>query len=83
MRYPLGYTLAKAFLYHFEKQLLSDCPQDFCPNSYRRYVDDFFVTFNSPEQLKRFVEYMKTKHPNIKFAFEHERNNTFRSWMSK
>ena len=33
--------------------------------------------FNSPEQLKRFVEYMKTKHPNMKFTFEHEHDNIF------
>ena len=72
---PLGPTLAKAFLCHFEKQWLSDCPQDFCPNIYRRYVDDIFVTFNSYQQLKKFVEYMNTKHPNIKFTFEHEHNS--------
>ena len=74
---PLGPTLANAFLCHFEKQWLSDCPQDFCPNIYRRYVDDIFVTFNSYQQLKKFVEYMTTKHPNIKFTFEHEHNNSF------
>ena len=61
---PLGPTLANAFLCHFQKQWLSDCPQDFCPNIYRRYVDDIFVTLN-------------TKHPNIKFIFEHEHNNSF------
>ena len=76
MGYPLGPTLANAFLCHFEKQWL-DCPQDFCPNIYRRYVDDIFVTFNSYEQLKRFVEYMNKKHPNIKFTFKHEHNNSF------
>ena len=43
---PLGPTLAKAFLCHFGKQRLSDCPQDVCPNIYRRYVNDIFVTFN-------------------------------------
>ena len=74
---PLGPALANAFLCHFEKQWLSDCPQDFCPNIYRRYVDDIFVTFNSYEQLKKFVEYMNTKHPNIKFTFEHQHNNYF------
>ena len=63
---PLGPTLAKAFLCHFEKQWLFDCPQDFCPNIYRRYVDDIFVTFNSYQQLKKFV------HNN---SFEH--NNSF------
>ena len=73
---PLGPTLANAFLCHFEKQWLSDCPQDFCPNIYRRYVDDIFVTFKSYEQLKKF-EYMNTKHANIKFTFEYEHNNSF------
>ena len=51
--------------------------KNFCPNIYRRYVDDIFVTFNSNEQLKKFVEYMNAKHPIIKFTFEHEHNNTF------
>ena len=73
----LGPTLANAFLCHFEKQWLSDCLQDFCPNIYRRYVDDIFVTFNSYEHLKKFVEYMNTKHPNIKFTFKHEHNKSF------
>ena len=74
---PLGSTLANPVLCHFEKQWLFDCPQDFFPNIYRGYVDDTFVTFNSNEQLKKFVEYMNTKHPNIKFTFEHEHNNIF------
>ena len=52
-------------------------PKDFFPNIYRRYVDDIFVTFNSHEKLKKIVEYMNKKHPNIKFTFEHEHNNTF------
>ena len=34
MRSPLGPTLANAFLCHFEKQWLSDSPQDFCLNIY-------------------------------------------------
>ena len=32
----LGLTLANTFLCDFEKQWLSDCLQDFCPNIYRR-----------------------------------------------
>ena len=53
----------------------------FCPNIYKRYVDDIFVTFNPHDHLKKFAEYMNTKHPHIKFTFEHEYN--FHSWMSK
>ena len=57
----MGSALANAFLCHLEKQWLPDCSQSFCPNIYRRYVDDIFVTFKSHEQLKRFVEYMNIK----------------------
>ena len=67
----LRYTLANAFLCHFEKQWISDCPQDFCPNIDRRYVDEIFVTFNSHKKLKKFIQHMDTKHPHIKFTFEH------------
>ena len=43
------------------------------------FIRDIFVTFNSHEQVKQFVEYMNIKHPNIKFTFEHEHNNTVSS----
>ena len=42
-----------------------------------RHVDDISVTFNSHEQLKKFVEYMNTKHPHIKLTFKHKHKNTF------
>ena len=74
---PFGPTLANTFLCHFLKQWLFDSPLDFCPNIYGRYADDSFVTFNSHEQLEKFVEYMNTKHPNIKFTFKHKHSNTF------
>ena len=32
---------------------------------------------NLYEQLKKFLEYMNTKHLNIKFTFEHEHNSSF------
>ena len=48
----LGLTLANAFLCHFERQWLSDFPQTFCPNIYKRYVGGIVVTFDSYEQLK-------------------------------
>ena len=35
---------------------------------------NIFVTFNSHEQLIIFVEYMNTKHANMKVTFEHEHN---------
>ena len=74
---PLGPTLANAFLCHFEKKWLSECPAEFLPSVYKRYVADIFVTFNSYSQLLKFVNYMKHQLPNIKFTFEVENNNNF------
>ena len=73
----LGPTLANAFLCHFEKKWLSECPVEYLPSVYKRYVDDIFVTFNSYSQLLKFVDYMNHQHPNIKFTFEVEKSNNF------
>ena len=73
---PLGPTLANAFLCHFGNSGFLIAHKNFIPNICRRYVDDIFVTFNSHEHLKKFVEYMNTKHSNIKFTFKHEHTNT-------
>ena len=44
---------------------------------YRRYVDDIFVLFKSKEHLKLFVNYMNSKHSNIKFTFDTKDSNNF------
>ena len=49
---PLGPILPNAFLYHFEKQWLSECPPDILPKVFKRYVDDFFVMFLCQSHLK-------------------------------
>ena len=74
---PLGPILANAFLCHFEKQWLSECPPDFLHKVFKRYVDDIFVMFLCQSHLKDFVNYMNTKHPNIKFTSEFEQNDFF------
>ena len=74
---PLGPTLANAFLCYYEKTWLNECPSQFKPVVYRRYVDDIFVLFKSKEHLKLFVNYMNSKHKNIKFNFETEDSNNF------
>ena len=74
---PLGPTLANAFLWHYEKMSLNECPSQFKPVVYKRYVDDIFVLFKSKEHLKFFVNYMNSKHRNIKFSFETEDSNKF------
>ena len=37
---------------------------------YKRYVDDIFVLYKRPENVKTFVAYMNSKHKNINFSFE-------------
>ena len=37
----------------------------------------FFVTFNSCTQLLKFIDCMNHQHPNTKFTFEVEQNNSF------
>ena len=77
MGYPLGPTLANAFLYHYEKEWLDNCPSHFKLIVYRRYVDDIFVLFSSKQHLQHFVDYMNKQHRCIKFISETEKNNTF------
>ena len=74
---PLGLTLAYAFLCHYEKEWLDNCPSHFKPIIYRRYVDDIFVLFSSEEHLQLFVDYMNKQHRCINFTLEIEKNNTF------
>ena len=43
---------------------------------YRRYVDDTFLIFKSPTQVKLFLDYLNCKHHNIKFTCDNEENST-------
>ena len=44
---PLSPTLANALPYHYEKNWLNECPSQFKPAVYKRYVN--FVQFKSKE----------------------------------
>ena len=71
----LGLILANTFLVYFEKNWLQNCPSDFKPHSYRRYVDDIFVLFNSPEHLEAFRNFLYGRHTNLSFTTENENQN--------
>ena len=73
---PLGATLSNAFLYHYEKEWLDNCPSHFKPIVYRRYFDDIFF-FSSKEHFQPFVDYMNKQHRCLKFTFEAEQNKPF------
>ena len=69
---PLGPALANIFMCSFESKWLRDCPNYFKPVLYRRYIDDIFVLFSSPDHADQFREYLSSKHTNIKFSIEKE-----------
>ena len=73
---PLGPTFANCFMCFHEEKWLDDCPLEFRPLYYRRYVDDCFVLFRKPEHIPKFQNYLNSKHANIKFTVEHESDGT-------
>ena len=70
---PLGPNL---FLAYHEVKWLNDCPVQFKPKYFRRYVDDVFLMFEKRNQVKKFLKYMNTRHNNIKFTLEEEENDS-------
>ncbi len=73
---PLGPALANAFLAHHETVWLEECPLSFAPIFFARYVDDIFVLIKSNDHIAKLAEYFSSKHPNIKFTYELENDNT-------
>ena len=71
---PLGPTLANSFMNFHEQKWLEDCPPEIKLKYYRRYVDNTVVLCNSSEQLEKFKEYLNSKHPNINFTSEIEKD---------
>ena len=71
---PIGPSFANAFLCNYEKIWISECPLNFKPLYYRRYVDDTFLVFKHAYQIPLFLDYMNDKHRNIQFTHEIERN---------
>ena len=59
---------------HHETKWLNDCPKKYKPVFYKKYVDDIFVLFKRPKHVKPFVDYMNSKHKNISFSFETEKD---------
>ena len=73
---PLGPTLASVFLCYHEKIWLQNCPCEFKPVIYRRYVDDVFLLFRSKHHIEKFRNYLNRQHKNIKFTSETENKNS-------
>ena len=52
---PLGPTLANVFLCFNERKWLEECPSEFKPVFYRRYVDDIFALVKSTSHLEKLL----------------------------
>ena len=70
---PLCPVLANLFMGFHEKRWLDQF--QFCDVLlYGGYVDDISCLFNSEQDDDEFFEFLNTQHPNIKFAFETEKD---------
>jgi len=76
MGLPLGPTFANIFMCFNEKIWLDDCPEDFKPVLYRRYIDDTFILFRHSTHAHKFLDYLNQKHANINFTLETEHENS-------
>ena len=72
----IGPTLANVFLCYHEKIWLQNCPSEFKPIIYRRYVDDTFLLFRSKHHIEKFRNYLNRQHKIIKFTSETENENS-------
>ena len=72
---PCGPTLANIFLGYYERKWLQECPIEFKPVTYKRYVDDTFLLFKNSNHIESFRNYLNSKHKNIEFTCEIEINN--------
>ena len=73
---PIGPSFANAFLSFHEKRWLEECPSEFKPLLYRRYVDDTFLVFKHRNHIPLFLEYLNSRHVNIEFTSEIEENGS-------
>lgn len=65
-------TLADIFMCFHEHNWLNNCPLEFKPLMYKRYVDDIFTLFRSPDHIVLFKDYLNSQHPSIKFTCDTE-----------
>ena len=57
-----------------ESKWLDDCPVSFKPVFYQCYIDDTFVLFNFQNHAVQCLNYLNSKHPNIKFTMDAEKD---------
>ena len=58
-----------------ESNWLIDCPPEFKPLHYFRYLDDTFSLFEEKSNSNSFFSYPNSKHPRINFTIEPEKDD--------
>ena len=66
---PLGPNI---FMCHFEVSRLTN--NQFRPSIWFRYVDETFSLLDSEDAASRFLDFLNSRHPNIKFTKELKEN---------
>ena len=67
-------TLANIFVYFHEKKWLEECPPEFRPVLYRRYIDYTFLLFRDVRHIDLFLSQLNTCRECIKFIKKVEIN---------
>ena len=70
------YLAAILFCYH-EQILLDNCSIELKTVIYRIYPDDSILLFRSKGHIKKFIQYWNCQHPNMKFTFQADENDTY------
>ena len=66
----MGPALTNTFMCCFESEWLRDFPNEFEPVFYRRYVDEIFALFSSPDHADKFKKYLSSIERKIIFSLE-------------
>ena len=68
---PLAPLLANWFVCRTEDNILNNKQHhSYKPVIYKRYVDDIFAVFGSPEERDTFFNILNSAHPNLQFTME-------------
>lgn len=70
---PLAPIIANLFLGFHEETWLNNSNHS-TRLLYRRYVDDTFCVFHNEQDAMSFFDFINSRHPNIKFTFEKEKD---------
>ena len=69
---PLALVLANLCIGHHDQHWLMQ-KEALSVLFYKRYVDDIFCIFKTSEQGDKFLDFLNTRHKNIKFTTEKNR----------